>query len=49
MKGFFEKFSSNDSKKDIISTGVDIAFIIALFLGSYLSRKIFIEHDEGSL
>jgi len=47
IKGFFNKFSSNDSKKDVIRTGVDIAFIIALFLGSYLSRKIFIEHEEG--
>ena len=47
IKGFFYKFSSSDSKKDTIRTGVDIAFIIALFLGWYLSRKIFIEHDKG--
>ena len=47
VKGFFYKFSSNNSKKGIIRTGIDISFIIALFLGSYLSRKIFIEHDKG--
>jgi hypothetical protein len=47
VKGFFYKFSSRDSKKGIVRTAIDISFIIALFLGSYLSRKIFIEHDEG--
>ena len=47
VKGFFYEFSSYNSKKGVIRTSVDIAFIIALFLGSYLSRKIFIEHDKG--
>jgi len=47
VKGFLRKFSSNDSKKDLIGTGFDIGFIIALFLGSYFSRKIFVEHDAG--
>ena len=47
IKGFFYKFSSINSKKGIIRAGIDISFIIALFLGSYLSRKIFIEHDKG--
>ncbi|MBC8060780.1 MAG: transglutaminase domain-containing protein [Clostridiaceae bacterium] len=47
VKGFLRKFSSKDSKTDLISTGFDIAFIIALFLGSYLARKVFVEHNEG--
>jgi hypothetical protein len=47
LKGFFCKFSSKGTKKDISNVGYDIAFILALFLGSYLSRKIFVEHDDG--
>lgn len=47
LEGFFYKFSSTNSKKSIIRISIDISFIMALFLGSYLSRRIFIEHDEG--
>ena len=47
INGFFHKFSSNDSKRELSSVFGDLAFVVALFLGMNLSKKIFIEHDKG--
>jgi hypothetical protein len=47
LKGFFLKFSSKNLKADIKEVESNISFIISLFLGINISKKIFIEHDKG--
>ena len=47
LKGFLFKFSSHDLKSDIDEVNRSISFIIALFIGIYYGKKIFIQHDYG--
>jgi hypothetical protein len=47
LKGFLFKFSSHDLKSDINDINRNIAFVIALFIGIYYGKKIFIQHDYG--
>lgn len=47
IHGFFYKFSSTNSKREVSSVFGDLAFVAALFIGMNLSKKIFIEHDTG--
>lgn len=47
IRGFLFKFSSYDLKSDINEINRSISFILALFLGIYFGRKIFIQHDSG--
>ncbi|AWI06959.1 transglutaminase-like domain-containing protein [Clostridium drakei] len=47
IRGFLFKFSSYDLKSDINGINRSISFILALFLGIYIGRKIFIQHDSG--
>lgn len=47
VKGLLAKFSSKDLKIDIEELNRTLSFIIALFLGIYYGRKIFIQHDDG--
>lgn len=47
LKGFLFKYSSNDLKEDINELNSNISFILALILGVYLTRKIFVQHDNG--
>jgi hypothetical protein len=47
VMGFLYTFSSRSLKSDIEEAGSNIAFITALFVGVYLSKKIFLEHDRG--
>ena len=47
LKGFLFKFSSHDLKSDIDEVNRSIAFIIALVVGVYYGKKIFIQHDYG--
>ncbi|AKA71806.1 transglutaminase-like domain-containing protein [Clostridium scatologenes] len=47
IRGFLFKFSSYDLKSDINGINRSISFILALFLGIYFGRKIFIQHDSG--
>lgn len=48
LKGFLYMYSSNNIKMEIDDINKDITFIISLFLGVYLGKKIFIQHDEGT-
>lgn len=47
IRGFLFKFSSYDLKSDINGINRSMSFILALFLGIYIGRKIFIQHDSG--
>lgn len=47
LKGFLFKFSSHDLKSDIDDINRNIAFVIALFIGVYYGKKVFIQHDYG--
>lgn len=47
IKGFLFKFSSRDFKGDIDSINRNISFLVAIFLGVYSGKKIFIEHQYG--
>jgi hypothetical protein len=47
IKGFLFKFSSNNLKNDIEDAGSYIAFIIGSVLGVYITKKIFVRHEEG--
>lgn len=47
LKGFLFKFSSHDLKSDIDDINRNVAFVIALFIGIYYGKKIFIQHDYG--
>ena len=47
IKGFIFKFSSQHLKADIEGVFQSISFLISLCLGIYLTKKIFVEHDEG--
>ncbi|WPC41393.1 transglutaminase-like domain-containing protein [Clostridium sp. JS66] len=47
IRGFLFKFSSYDLKSDINEINRSISFILALFLGIYFGRKVFIQHDSG--
>lgn len=47
LKGFLTKFSSKSLKNDIEEANSYLAFIIGAILGTYVSKKIFISHDEG--
>lgn len=47
IKGFLLKFSSKNLKNDIEEAGSYIAFIIGAIIGVYLTKKIFIIHDQG--
>jgi hypothetical protein len=47
IKGFLFKFSSNSLKEDIQEIGNNLSFIVSLFLGVFLSKKVFIEHNSG--
>lgn len=44
-KGFLFKFSSHNMKRDIHEVGSNISFIISLFVGVYLCKTVFIEHN----
>lgn len=46
-KGFLFKFSSQGLKGDVEATNKNVSFVISLFLGVYLGKKIFILHGEG--
>lgn len=46
IKGFLFKFSSKNLKNDIEDVGSYIAFIIGSILGVYVTKKIFIRHEE---
>ncbi len=46
-KGFLFKFSSYGLKGDVEATNKNVSFVIALFLGVYIGKKIFILHGEG--
>lgn len=45
IKGFLFKFSSKDLKLDIDDVNRNISFIIALIIGIYFWRKVFIQHS----
>ena len=47
VKGFLFKFSSNALKLDISDVSKSISFIISLIMGTYLGKKVFIQHDRG--
>ena len=47
IKGFLFKFSSKDLKNDIEDAGSYIAFIIGSILGVYITKRVFVWHDEG--
>ncbi|AKN32647.1 transglutaminase [Clostridium carboxidivorans P7] len=47
IRGFLFKFSSYNLKSDINEINRSISFILALFLGIYFGRKVFIQHDSG--
>lgn len=47
FKGFLFKFNSGDLKGDIDDINRNISFIIAIFLGTYSGKKIFIQHGQG--
>lgn len=47
LKGFLFKFSSNNLKAGIDEINRNISFIIALVLGVYYGRKIFLQHEIG--
>ncbi|MHC6180804.1 transglutaminase-like domain-containing protein [Clostridium sp. JNZ X4-2] len=47
IKGFLIKFSSNALKSDINDVSRSISFIISLIMGTYLCKKILIQHDDG--
>lgn len=47
MKGFLLKFSSKSLKNDIEDAGSYTAFIIGSILGVYMTKRIFLRHDEG--
>jgi hypothetical protein len=46
-KGFLFKFSSYGLKGDVEATNKNVSFVISLFLGVYLGKKVFILHGEG--
>lgn len=45
FNGFINKFSSEDLKQDLIEIEKSISFILALILGIYVCKNIFIEHS----
>lgn len=47
IKGFLLKFSSKNLKSDIEEVSSYISFIAGAILGTYLTKKIFIIHEEG--
>lgn len=47
VKGFVLGFSPNSLKRDISNLEADLGLIIAMILGLFLVKKIFIEHDSG--
>ncbi|MGY0372611.1 transglutaminase-like domain-containing protein [Clostridium sp. JNZ J1-5] len=47
IKGFLLKFSSKSLKNDIEDAGSYTAFIIGSILGVYMTKRIFLRHDEG--
>ncbi|MCY6957814.1 transglutaminase-like domain-containing protein [Clostridium brassicae] len=47
LKGFLFKFSSKNMKSDIEEIGGYISFIIGVILGTYLTKKIFMIHQDG--
>lgn len=47
IKGFLLKFSSKNLKSDIEEVSSYISFIAGAILGTYLTKKIFIIHQEG--
>jgi hypothetical protein len=47
IKGFINKFSSENSKVSIQGAFQSVSFLTSLFLGIYYTKKIFIQHNEG--
>lgn len=47
LKGFLFKFSSGSLKAGIEEINRNISFVIALVLGIYYGKKIFIQHEAG--
>lgn len=47
IKGFLLKFCSKNLKFDIEEINKNISFIIAIFLGIYYGKKLFLQHDVG--
>lgn len=47
IKGFLLKFSSKNLKSDIEEVSSYISFIVGAILGTYLTKKIFIIHEDG--
>lgn len=47
LKGFLIKFSSKNIKEDIEEFTSDMALVMALFLGIYYTKNIFIQHEKG--
>ncbi|WP_461205525.1 transglutaminase-like domain-containing protein [Clostridium sp. DL1XJH146] len=45
IKGFMTSYSSKNLKEDAEHFSSNIAFIISIFVGSYFTKKIFIERD----
>ena len=47
IKGFINKFSSENLKGSIQGAFQSVSFLTSLFLGIYYTKKIFIQHNEG--
>lgn len=47
LKGFLLKFSSYDAKETVVKFLHDIFFIVSLYFGMVISKKIMIEHSSG--
>lgn len=47
FKGFFTKYSSDNLKNEVYNVNKDIIFLISLFLGIYLGKRVFLQHDKN--
>lgn len=45
IKGFLEKFNSENLKNDIVEIEKSISFMLCLILGIYICRRVFIQSD----
>ncbi|MBU3189858.1 transglutaminase-like domain-containing protein [Clostridium bowmanii] len=48
IKGFIFKFSSENLKGTVQGMSQSISFLSSLFIGIYYTKKIFIQHNEGT-
>ena len=48
IKGFIFKFSSENLKGTVQGVSQSISFLCSLFLGIYFTKKILIQHNEGT-